>query len=150
MFINMIKVHLYRYIFLIPILVGFIVQNLKVLIYSLVNMRIDYGRILDANGMPNLHSAVFSSLSMSIGIKYGFSTLLFSVVTVYSIIIMHDTIRLKREKEKQTNIINIIIANVNEFKNIREGKIKKVLQIRIFDIAIGALLGVLITYLLIY
>jgi len=146
----MIKVHLYRYIFLIPILVGFIVQNLKVLIYSLVNMRIDYGRILDANGMPNLHSAVFSSLSMSIGIKYGFSTLLFSVVTVYSIIIMHDTIRLKREKEKQTNIINIIIANVNEFKNIREGKIKKVLQIRIFDIAIGALLGVLITYLLIY
>jgi len=149
-FINMIKVHLYRYIFLIPILVGFIVQNLKVLIYSLVNMRIDYGRILDANGMPNLHSAVFSSLSMSIGIKYGFSTLLFSVVTVYSIIIMHDTIRLKREKEKQTNIINIIIANVNEFKNIREGKIKKVLQIRIFDIAIGALLGVLITYLLIY
>lgn len=146
----MIKVHLYRYIFLIPILVGFIVQNLKVLIYSLVNMRIDYGRILDANGMPNLHSAVFSSLSMSIGIKYGFSTLLFSVVTVYSIIIMHDTIRLKREKEKQTNIINIIIANVNEFKNIREGRIKKVLQIRIFDIAIGALLGVLITYLLIY
>jgi len=146
----MIKVHLYRYIFLIPILVGFIVQNLKVLIYSLVNMRLDYGRILDANGMPNLHSAVFSSLSMSIGIKYGFSTLLFSVVTVYSIIIMHDTIRLKREKEKQTNIINIIIANVNEFKNIREGKIKKVLQIRIFDIAIGALLGVLITYLLIY
>ncbi|MDZ7859904.1 MAG: divergent PAP2 family protein [Candidatus Krumholzibacteriota bacterium] len=146
----MIKILLYKYSFLVPLLVGFIVQNLKVLIYSLVNMRIDYGRILDANGMPNLHSAVFSSLSMSIGIKYGFSTLLFSVVTVYSMIIMHDTIRVKREKEKQKNIINIIIANVNEFKNIREGKIKRVLQIRIFDIAVGAVLGVLITYLLIY
>ncbi len=146
----MIKTLLYKYSFLVPILVGLLVQILKVFVYSLVNMKIDYGRILNANGMPNLHSAVFSSLSMSIGIKYGYSTLLFSVVIAYSMIIMHDTIRLKREKEKQTNLINLIIANVNEFRNVREGKARKVLQIRIFDIAAGAMLGVLITYLLIY
>jgi acid phosphatase family membrane protein YuiD len=146
----MVKTILYKYIFLVPILVGFLVQTLKMLIYSLVNTKIDFGRIINANGMPNLHSSVFGSLSMSIGIKYGYSTLLFSVVTAYSMIIMHDTIRIKREKEKQTNIINLIITNINEFKNIREGKIKKVLQIRIFDIATGAILGVLITYLLIY
>jgi acid phosphatase family membrane protein YuiD len=146
----MIKTLLYKYSFLVPILVGLLVQILKVFVYSLVNMKIDYGRILNANGMPNLHSAVFSSLSMSIGIKYGYSTLLFSVVTVYSMIIMHDTIRLKREKEKQTNLINLIIANVNEFRSVREGKARRVLQIRIFDIAAGAMLGVLITYLLIY
>jgi acid phosphatase family membrane protein YuiD len=65
-------------------------------------------------------------------------------------IIMHDTIRLKREKEKQTNLINLIIANVNEFRSVRDGKARRVLQIRIFDIAAGAMLGVLITYLLIY
>ncbi len=146
----MIRTLLYRYTFLVPILVGLLVQILKVFVYSFVNMKIDYGRILNANGMPNLNSAVFGSLSMSIGIKYGYSTLLFSVVTAYSMIIMHDTIRLKREKEKQTNLINLIIANVNEFRNVREGKARRVLQIRIFDIAAGAILGVLITYLLVY
>lgn len=145
----MTKALLYKYSFLVPILVGVIVQCLKMSIYSLVNMKIDYGRIVNANGMPNLNSAVFSSLSMSIGMKYGYSTLLFSVVTAYSMIIIHDTLRLKREKEKQTNIINLIITNINEFKNIREGKVKKVLQIRMFDVAAGAILGVLITYLLI-
>jgi len=139
---------LYKYSFLVPILVGIMVRSLKMLIYSLVNMKIDYGRIVDSSGMPNLPSAVFGSLSMSIGMKYGYSTLLFSVVTAYSMIIVHDTVRLKREKEKQTNIINLIITNINEFKNIREGKMKKVLQIRILDITAGAILGVLITYLL--
>lgn len=141
---------LYRYIFLVPLIVGSMVQIIKLILYSIVNRRIDYGRILKADGMPNLHAAVFVSLSSGIGIKYGYSTLLFSVVAAYSIIIVHDTLRLKREKEKQTYIINSIITNLDGFSDIDGISIKKVLQFRLYDVAAGGALGVALTYLLIY
>jgi acid phosphatase family membrane protein YuiD len=146
----MFKATLYKYIFLLPILVGLIVQVIKMFLYSMVNRKMDYGRILRAGGMPNLHSAVFCALSAGIGIKYGYSTLLFSVVGAYSVIIIHDTLRLKREKEKQTHIINSIISSIYEFGKIDGAEVKGMLQFRVFDIVAGGILGGALAYLLIY
>ncbi len=146
----MLKAIFYRHIFLLPILVGVFIQIIKMFIYSMANWKMDYGRILKADGMPNLHTAVFSSLVAGIGIKYGYSTLLFSVVAGYSIIIIHDTLRLKREKEKQVSMINSIISSVREFGEVSEGRRRGVLQFRILDILAGAFLGVTLTYILIY
>jgi len=144
------KVIFYRHIFLLPILVGVFIQIIKMFIYSLAKWKMDYGRVLKADGMPNLQTAVFSSLVAGVGIKYGYSTLLFSVVAGYSSIIIHDTLRLKGEKEKQASTINSILSNVREFGGISEGRSRGVLQYRVFDIMTGAALGVVLTYMLIY
>lgn len=94
--------------------------------------------------MPNLHSAMFSSLSTVIGIKYGVSSILFSLVTTYSAIIIHDTMRLKGEKGKQTDILNRILSNLEEYGDIESKKGFRVLQFRPFDVLSGAALGILI------
>lgn len=141
---------LYKYIFLLPITVGVAAQLLKMIIYSAVKKRIDYGRVLRVDGMPNLHSTVFSSLVAGVGIKCGYSTLVFSVVTVYSLTIIHDNIRLNKEKEKQAKTINVFASLANEFRPAGRLEIERVLQIRILDIAAGAVLGTLLAYALIY
>ncbi|MBD3178914.1 MAG: hypothetical protein GF417_04545 [Candidatus Latescibacteria bacterium] len=141
---------LYKYIFLLPITAGAIAQFLKMIVYSVVRKRFDFASLFRVDGMPNLHSTVFSSLLAGVGIKSGYSTLVFSVVTVYGITIIHDNIRLNKEKEKQVRTINIFTALGEEFSPEGGIRIERVLQIRILDIFAGAVLGGILAYTLIY
>jgi len=102
--------------------------------------------VTQADGMPNLHSAVFSSLSMSIGIKYGFSSILFSVVAAFSVIIIHDTMRLKGEKVKQTNVLNRIISSDESYQDITEDGELRTLRFKPLDVLSGTALGIIGAY----
>ncbi|MBN1884665.1 MAG: divergent PAP2 family protein [Candidatus Krumholzibacteriota bacterium] len=139
---------LFRDIFLAPVLCGTMIQCLKVALYSIVEHRLRIGRITQADGMPNLHSAVVASLGTAIGVKYGFSSILFSLVAVYGVIIIHDTMRLKGEKQKQGDLINRILFSIEEHDGVGAGTAMRVLRFKPFDVASGTILGVLFTCLI--
>ena len=144
----MIRQLLYREIFLVPFICGFLMQCLKVLLYSIVNKKVNIGRFLQADGLPNMHSAVFGSLSTVIGIKYGISSILFSLATTYSVIIIYDTMRLKGEKGKQVDVLNRIISSLDRQAEIGSEWRLRVLHFRPFDVISGAVLGIVFAYLL--
>lgn len=144
----MFRVILFRDIYLVPIGAGVCSQIVKMLIYTALQRRFLPGRLLQPDGMPNLHSAVFGSFSAAIGIKYGFGSLLYSVVTTYSVIIIHDTLRLKRAKGKQVSVLNRILLDVDTFGDLGVTGITRVLQYRPLDVLCGVLLGVLFAYVL--
>ena len=144
----MIKSILYKDIFIVPMICGVIVQILKSIIYSVVEREVNIGRLFQADGMPNLHAAVFAALSTIVGLKYGFPSILFAMTATYTFIIIHDTMKVKREKEKQVGILNSIISNLQEFKSLGSSGANRILQFRPFDVLSGAVLGVLLTYLL--
>jgi uncharacterized protein len=98
--------------------------------------------------MPNLHSAVFSSLSTCMGLKYGFSSILFSVTTVYSVIVIHDTMRLKGEKGKQVSVLNRIISSSDTYRDIANDGELRALRFRPLDVMCGTLLGIIGAYAL--
>jgi acid phosphatase family membrane protein YuiD len=139
---------LYRETFLVPVLCGFFIQCLKLLLHFAINGRLDLAKLMQADGMPNLHSAVFSSLSTSIGLQYGFSSILFSVATVYSIIIIHDTMRLKGEKGKQVTVLNRIISSSESYRNIARERELRALRFRPLDVMCGTGLGIVGAFLL--
>ena len=145
---DMLKQILYRDIFLVPIICGFFVQCLKILLYSIVNKRLSIIKFVQADGMPNLHSAVFSSLSTGIGLKYGISSILFSLVTAYSVIIIHDTMRLKGEKVKQVDVLHKIISSINMNGGLTSETHFRALRFRPFDVLSGSALGILGAFLL--
>ncbi|RKZ09049.1 hypothetical protein DRQ05_00365 [bacterium] len=136
---------LYRETYLIPIFCGVIIQSVKVLLYSLIEKRYVLEKFTQPDGMPNLHAGVFSSLSTMIGIKYGVGSILFSVVTTYSAIIIHDTLRLKGEKGKQVEVLNKILDNVDEYSELRAHASLKVLRYKPLDVLSGVLIGILST-----
>jgi acid phosphatase family membrane protein YuiD len=138
---------LYREIFIVPIMCGVLVQVVKLVMYAIAEKKIDIGKLTQADGMPNLHSAVFSSLSACIGIKFGFSSILFSVAAVYSAIIIHDTMRLKGEKGKQTHVLNRIISSVESYRDIAEEGELRALRFGPVDVLCGTVLGVIGAYL---
>ena len=144
----MFKQLLYGEIFLIPILAGLICQVLKLIIYSVVARKFVPGGLFRPDGMPNVHASVFAALATVVGMKYGYSSLLYSVTATYSIVILHDTMRVKREKEKQVDVLNRIISSMEEYGDLEESVVRKVLQYRPLDVLGGVLLGVSLSYIL--
>lgn len=144
----MIKSMLYKDIFIVPMICGMLVQLLKSIIYSIAEREANIGRLFQADGMPNLHATVFGSLSTTVGLKYGFSSILFAITATYAFIIIHDTMKVKREKEKQVGILNTIIFNLQGFKNVSPVDAVRILQFRPLDVLSGAVLGVILTYLI--
>jgi len=143
----MMKEILYRDIFLVPITAGLLCQFIKLLIYSILERRFMPGALIRPDGMPNIHAAVFSALSTVIGIKYGYSSLLYSVAATYSIVILHDTMRVKRAKEKQVDVLNRIILSVEWSGGLDSEDTRRVLQYRPLDVLGGIALGVSLSYL---
>ena len=138
---------LYRDIFLLPIMAGLICQVLKLVIYSVMERRFMPGGLFRPDGMPNVHAAVFAALSTVVGIKYGYSSILYAVTATYSIVILHDTMRVKREKEKQVDVLNRIISSIDEYGELDSDTVKRVLQYRPLDVLSGVILGVTLSYL---
>ena len=146
----MIHKYAYDYPFLVPVMTGFVIQCLKFVLYSVLDRRVNVVRFIQPDGMPNLHAAVFSSLCASIGLKYGTASIHFSFITAYSVIIVHDTLRLKGEKIKQGNTLNEIIDRLGLGLD-RDGSMSptiRVLQYRPLDVVAGVLLGILIAVIL--
>jgi acid phosphatase family membrane protein YuiD len=139
---------LYRDIFLVPIIAGLVCQLLKLVIYSVMGRRFMPGGLFRPDGLPNIHAAVFSALSTVIGIKYGYSSLLYSVGATYSIVILHDTMRVKREKEKQVDVLNRIISSTAWSGEFDSDGMKRVLQYRPLDVFGGVILGITLSYML--
>jgi acid phosphatase family membrane protein YuiD len=139
---------LYMDIFLVPIIAGLVCQLLKLVIYSVMGRRFMPGGLFRPDGLPNIHAAVFSALSTVIGIKYGYSSLLYSVGATYSIVILHDTMRVKREKEKQVDVLNRIISSTAWYGEFDFDGMKRVLQYRPLDVFGGVVLGITLSYLL--
>jgi acid phosphatase family membrane protein YuiD len=144
----MIKQVLYREIFLVPVICGLLIQVIKLILICITERRFTLDALTQADGMPNLHSAVFSSLSMSVGMKYGFSSILFSVVAGYSAIIIHDTMRLKGEKFKQTSVLNRIISSNEGYRDLTEDGELRTFRFRPLDVLSGTVLGIIGTYCL--
>jgi len=144
----MIKSLLYADIFIVPLLCGILVQIMKMVIYSVVEKDLNIGRLFQADGMPNLHATVFASLSTTVGMKYGYSSIVFAVSATYTVIILHDTMRVKREKEKQVGILNSIISNLEEYKKFDSFNANRILQFRPLDVVSGAVLGTLLSYMI--
>ena len=144
----MFRQFLYREIYIVPIICGFTVQILKMLLCLATEKRVDIGKLTQIDGMPNLHSAVFSSLSVTVGMKYGFASILFSVVAVYSIIIIHDTLRLKGEKAKQTDLLKKIISSVDSYRDIAGNEDLIALRFRPVEVLCGTALGIVGTFII--
>jgi acid phosphatase family membrane protein YuiD len=144
----MLRQFLYREIYIVPIMCGLSVQILKMLLHLATEKKINIGKLTQIDGMPNLHSAVFSSLSVTVGMKYGFSCILFSIVAVYSIIIIHDTMRLKGEKGKQTDLLNRIISSVESYRDMADDADLRALRFGPIEVLCGTALGIVSTFLI--
>lgn len=134
----------------ISLLSLFITQVLKIFTVYPFN----FSRVIGSGGMPSSHAAFVSTLSTSIGLRYGFRSDLFAIVAVFSLIIIYDAGGVRRAVGEQANVLNKIIRNL-DLKQLNRSAdkeliikdLKELIGHTPIEVLVGTLLGILITLL---
>ena len=124
--------------FIIPFIVAFISQFIKIMIEYIIHKKISISRFIDGmGGMPSTHSALVSSISTLIYLECGISSL-FAVTLIFSLIVIYDSMGIRYESGKQAEIINEMAGSNLEEK----------IGHRPIEVLMGTILGVISTILI--
>lgn len=111
-------------------------------------------RIIGSGGMPSSHASFVSTLSTSIGLRYGFNSDLFAIVAVFSLVIIYDAGGVRRAVGEQANVLNKIIKHLDfkqlDFKQLNKSAdkemiikdLKELVGHTPVEVLIGTLLGI--------
>lgn len=105
-----------HYIILIPIIAWVAAVILKGF-YGLHTKNFSLSQTLGSGGMPSVHSALVTSITTALGIKYGIFSDIFSIAMVFSMIIIYDAINVRFEAGLHAKALNQLKCNREESKN---------------------------------
>ncbi|MFW6267184.1 MAG: divergent PAP2 family protein [Halanaerobium sp.] len=102
-----------------------------------------------SGGMPSSHSSFVSALAITVGLKHGFSSDLFAVVTVFSLIVTYDASGVRRAVGQQANVLNNLIKHLEDKsfthdKQLIKEDLKELIGHTPFEVFAGVLLGAII------
>lgn len=132
----------YKFV-IIPILTLVICQIIKFSIESIKSKKLKWGRLFNGSGgMPSSHTSFSSSLTVLLGLNFGFDSPLFAIALVFTLIVAYDAMGLRLQSGKQAEAINLIVDELFE-NNIKLnfGKLKEELGHQPLEVLGGVILG---------
>ncbi len=99
-----------HYIILIPVMAWIIAVILKGF-YGLHMKKFSMAQTLGSGGMPSVHSALVTSITTALGIKYGVFSDIFTLAVVFSMIIIYDAINVRFEAGLHAKALNGLKCN---------------------------------------
>lgn len=110
---------------------------------------INFYTFFTSGGMPSSHSSFVSALAITVGLKHGFSSDLFAVVTVFSLIVTYDASGVRRAVGQQANVLNNLIKHLEDKsfthdKQLIKEDLKELIGHTPFEVFAGVLLGAII------
>jgi len=133
--------------FIIPILVAFIVQALKFVLYSLKHGW-DIRYAFTHGHMPSAHTALAVALVTSVGHFEGVGDASFAIAVVLAFIIVDDATRLRMHLGDQGRYLNMLIEQL-DINDKKFPRLKERTGHRVSEVIVGGLLGFLLTVLFI-
>ena len=122
-------------------------QMIKLILGGIRKKRFDVRWIFDTGGMPSAHSATVSSLATVAGLYYGFNSIVFLIVLIFSIITMFDAAGVRRSVGRQAGILNKMLDDLYERRQVPEQRLKELLGHTPVEVFAGAFLGIGMAYL---
>lgn len=123
----------------------FIAQLIKVVLVLITNKKLDMSRFIGSGGMPSSHTALVCSLTTAIGYDEGFSSSIFALSAVFSLVVMYDAAGVRRAAGQQAKILNLIIEDWGKKPYAETGKkLKELLGHTPKEVFAGAILGIAI------
>lgn len=124
-----------------PVLAWFLAQSIKFVYYYIKNRKLDFRKLIASGGMPSSHTAFTVSLATILGIHNGFSSDIFALAVIFSLIVMADAAGVRRAAGKQAEVLNKL---VNSTEHIQLDKqLKELLGHTPVEVFAGAALGII-------
>ncbi len=98
----------YKYL-IVPIITLIVAQIIKFTVESILAKQLKWGRLFNGSGgMPSSHGTFSFTLTMMIGLNEGFSSVIFALALVFSLIVAYDAMGIRLESEKHAQLLNKI------------------------------------------
>ncbi|MCL6433511.1 MAG: divergent PAP2 family protein [Leptolyngbyaceae cyanobacterium HOT.MB2.61] len=123
-------------------------QVLKLVLDFSKNGKVNVRVLVETGGMPSAHSALVAALATGVGQTVGWASPDFAIALVFAIIVMYDAAGVRQAAGKQARILNQIIDEFfNEDHHFNEDRLKELLGHTPFQVIVGSILGVVISWL---
>lgn len=130
------------------IFAAILAQVLKVLLYILVNKKINFKIITTTGGMPSSHSAGVCGLATSVCLICGFDSVSFAIASGYAVVVMYDAAGVRRAAGKTAATLNRLVRDLSE-QNKEPNPyevLKELLGHTPKEVVCGAILGVMVAF----
>ena len=134
----------YKYI-TIPLITLVLCQIIKFGIESIKSKKLKWGRFFNGSGgMPSSHTSFSTSITMLMGLNFGFDSPFFALPLVFTLIVAYDAMGLRMQSGKQAEAINLIVDELfsNDIK-VNFGKLKEELGHKPLEVVGGIMLGII-------
>lgn len=130
----------------------FVAQSLKPIMYYIVYKKWNLSLLTASGGLPSSHSSLVMTLSTIVGLTEGFTSTVFSITMVFSIIVMYDAANVRYYAGKNIQLTKCLIRDlkkmdlyINKFTDpIYDERIKQILGHKWIEVFSGAVLGIII------
>lgn len=82
--------------------------------------KVPFSIVLTTGGMPSSHSAAVSSLITSLVLEYGFNSPLVAIATIFGVIIMFDSMGVRRQSGEQGLLLNLLALHTQQQPEFRK------------------------------
>lgn len=134
----------------LPISAAALVQIYKFISESIRDRQWSYEALSRSGGMPSSHSAMVTSLAAAVGHRVGVSSSEFAISIIFAVIVMYDASGVRQAAGKQAKVINQMVRELFSGKPLSEETLKELIGHTQFEVLVGAIVGLLFTYLAIW
>ena len=135
--------------YLIPLLILFITQIIKLIIESFKGS-FSWNHLLSNGGMPSSHTALLSSIATMIAIVHGYNNMLFVLASAFTIIVAWDAVHTRYQIGYQGQIINKLIKELPDQKEFKYPILTERVGHTPSEVLVGVIIGILLTPILMY
>lgn len=128
----------------------FIAQIYKVISTVFKLRKFSWARMWETGGMPSSHSSSVTALATAVAITQGANTPDFAICVVFSIVVMFDAAGIRKAAGDHAGLLNQFTEFFNNTlgQKFKDEKLKELLGHSHAEVLVGALLGVLVAYVM--
>lgn len=133
--------------FLVAILAGAAAQMIKVITFLILEKRVNFRRFVQTDGSPNMHTAAMSALSMAVGLRNGFDSVIFVLALCLTVVVCVDTMNVKNAASKQAEVMDLLLKRIRRRKKSRLKPPKQGQSYTRVDVFSGVAIGIVFALL---
>ncbi len=135
---------MYNYILGISLISMMLAQFIKLFTNYFVTKEWDFSATFSTGGMPSSHTALVTTLTLTLGMVLGFDAVEFAISSVFSAVIIHDSMGVRYEAGKHATVLNQIGKDIRQImqREDPEEHFKELLGHKPVEVFFGFLLGI--------
>ncbi len=129
----------------VGVVAGLAAQTFKLFSFLVLEKRINFRRLAETDGAPNMHSAAFAGLTTAIAQRNGVASLEFALAASLTALVTVDIWNVKHAASRQADLVDSIVRRLQP--DLAKAA-RRELSYTVFDVLAGTALGVALAWII--